>query len=190
MTKDKKNIDLLFEEGLKGFKEKPPVYAWNKLDKGLSAAGSKKTINWLRLAAAIVLIFLAFGAGYFYATYFNDEQPEIVRENTPVEIENLIQPKDLITDNEQNVGSNKSQDITPTDNTIYPDNSNTLISDNNADNFVSNDNLFEDVSDNTGQIIALSELQNNNSYDENISLTSLMIQIRSLITVRCIGIVR
>ena len=71
MTRDKKNIDALFEEGLKGLREKTPVYAWTRLDNGLSIANSKKTIILFRWVAASLLLLFAFGAGYFYATYYN-----------------------------------------------------------------------------------------------------------------------
>ena len=76
MIKDKRNIDTLFEEGLKRFKEKPPAYAWDKLDKGLDRIKFKKSMVYLRWMAASVLIILAFGAGYYYATY-NLNTPEI-----------------------------------------------------------------------------------------------------------------
>lgn len=76
MIKDKRNIDALFEEGLKRFKEKPPAYAWDKLDKGLDRVQFKKSMVYLRWMAASVLIILAFGAGYYYAIY-NLNTPEI-----------------------------------------------------------------------------------------------------------------
>ncbi len=103
MTRDKKNIDALFEEGLKGLREKPPVYAWTRLDKGLSIANSKKTIILLRWVAASLLLLLAFGAGYFYATYYNTAQPEIAQENiTPVKIENIEPASEDIADGVEN----------------------------------------------------------------------------------------
>lgn len=76
MIRDKKNIDTLFEEGLKKFKEQPPVYAWDRLDKGLDKAKFKKSLVFLRWMAASVLIILAFGAGYYYAIY-NLKTPQI-----------------------------------------------------------------------------------------------------------------
>ncbi len=69
MNRDKKNIDKLFEQGLKGYKETPPVYAWDRLDADLGKAGRRKTFFYLRLLAASVLILFAFGAGYFYAMH-------------------------------------------------------------------------------------------------------------------------
>ena len=79
MIKDKRNIDTLFEEGLKKFKEQPPVYAWDKLDKGLDKAGFRKSLIYLRWMAASILIILAFGAGYYYAVY-SLSPPEVVDE--------------------------------------------------------------------------------------------------------------
>lgn len=69
MIKDKRNIDILFEERLKGFKEKPPTYSWDKLDKSLDGAKFKKSMIFLRWMAASILIILAFGSGYYYAVY-------------------------------------------------------------------------------------------------------------------------
>lgn len=69
MIKDKRNIDKLFEGGLKGFKEKPPAYSWDKLDKSLDGAKFKKSLVYLRWMAASILIILAFGSGYYYAVY-------------------------------------------------------------------------------------------------------------------------
>ncbi len=69
MKNDKRNIDLLFQEKLKAFAESPPVYAWDRLEKDLGRAESARRMFYFRLAAASLLIFIAFGAGYFYATY-------------------------------------------------------------------------------------------------------------------------
>ncbi len=137
MTRDKKNIDLLFEEGLKGFKEKPPVHAWGRLDNSLAAAGSKKAIIWLRLAAAVILVFLAFGAGYFYATYFNNEQPVVVQENPPINNRELNQPDELISENEQNIESNQIPETIKNDKS--PNIENSLASENSINNSIDPD---------------------------------------------------
>lgn len=116
MIKDKRNIDTLFEEGLKKFKEQPPVYAWDKLDKGLDKAGFRKSLIYLRWMAASILIILAFGAGYYYAVY-SLNPPEVVDEinlSTPSEKQTEIadiQVKEdkveSITDNSAEQQSNK-----------------------------------------------------------------------------------
>lgn len=71
MTGDKKNIDYLFRQSLKGFREKPPVQSWSKLNRALDGAAYGKKMFFYRLIAASVLILMAFGAGYFYAVNFH-----------------------------------------------------------------------------------------------------------------------
>jgi len=179
MTKDKKNIDLLFEEGLKGFKEKPPVHAWGRLDNSLAAADPKKAIIWLRLAAAVILVFLAFGAGFYYATYFNDEQPIIVQDNTPINNSDLNQPDDLITENEQIIESNqKPETITNGDNPYIE---NSLASENSINNSIDLAIQTEDLNNITKQTIALSDELSNNYLRDDIALTALsMIDITEI----------
>ncbi len=80
MNKDKRNIDLLFEEKLKQFKESPPAHTWDRLEKDLNREKSVKLLFYLRLAAASLLILLAFGAGYFYATYQSKPSQKISQE--------------------------------------------------------------------------------------------------------------
>jgi len=81
MTLDKRNIDVLFEEGLKGLREKPPVSAWDRLNSDLNNNNSKKALIYFRWIAASILILLAFGSGYFYAQYKNVNSDEIVKSN-------------------------------------------------------------------------------------------------------------
>jgi len=86
MNRDRKNIDKLFEQGLKGYKEPPPVYTWDRLDAGLGKKGRRKTFFYLRLLAASIIILFAFGAGYFYAVYnTNSDSPGKLSENKNVE---------------------------------------------------------------------------------------------------------
>jgi hypothetical protein len=80
MNKDKKNIDLLFEEKLKQFRESPPAQTWDRLEKDLNREKSVKLLFYFRLAAASLLILLAFGAGYFYATYQSKPSQKISQE--------------------------------------------------------------------------------------------------------------
>jgi hypothetical protein len=80
MNKDKRNIDLLFEEKLKQFRESPPAHTWDRLEKDLNREKSVKLLFYLRLAAASLLILLAFGAGYFYATYQSEPSQKISQE--------------------------------------------------------------------------------------------------------------
>ena len=99
MIKDKKNIDLLFEEGLKGFRSAPPVNSWERLEKDLDKSNLGTTFVYTRWIAASILILIAFGAGYFYATYKLDNQIEIANDITPpTHDEQLIAPSEANLD--------------------------------------------------------------------------------------------
>lgn len=93
MTGDQKNIDKLFRDHLNGVRIKAPVHAWNRLDSALNVSSFRKSLIYIRLAAASVLILIAFGAGYYYSLYVN-QSPSIVEKETPV------------TAPEENAGSN------------------------------------------------------------------------------------
>ena len=90
MIRDKKNIDKLFEEGLKGFRGKPPNHSWDRLNNDLNKEKFRKTLVHVRWMAASLLILMAFGAGYFYAKYKINNQPEMVKD------EIISQPYDQI----------------------------------------------------------------------------------------------
>lgn len=68
MNQDKRNIDQLFKDGLNGVREKPPVNAWERLDRDLDKAYYNKPIVYFRWVAAVALILIAFGSGYYIAT--------------------------------------------------------------------------------------------------------------------------
>lgn len=85
MNKDKKNIDLLFESKLKGFRVSPPSYAWDRLVHDMEKEKSNKRFFYFRRIAASLLIFLAFGSGYFYAKYKIHKSPVLSQETlTPL----------------------------------------------------------------------------------------------------------
>ncbi|MFU8843844.1 MAG: outer membrane beta-barrel protein [Bacteroidales bacterium] len=71
MSDEKKNIDLLFRESIKGFRTKSPPHAWERLERDLNTIGQQRKIFYIRLIAASLLVFIAFGAGYFYATFYS-----------------------------------------------------------------------------------------------------------------------
>lgn len=73
MSDDIKNIDLLFRESIKGFPIKSPPNAWERLDRNLNVVARKRNLFYYRLIAASLLVLIAFGAGYFYATYHSSE---------------------------------------------------------------------------------------------------------------------
>jgi len=158
MIKDKRNIDALFEEGLKRFKEKPPAYAWDKLDKGLDRVKFKKSMVYLRWMAASVLIILAFGAGYYYAIY-NLNTPEIAddsnlsnsdSQNTELTNSQTIQDtKDNFT--EISVTEQPETNNSQTENTNLPSLNNEILATNyNSSNinneFIDSENLIDVIS--------------------------------------------
>ncbi|MEZ5195960.1 MAG: outer membrane beta-barrel protein [Bacteroidales bacterium] len=68
MNQDNRHIDQLFKNGLKGVGEKPPVYAWDRLNRDLDKAYTNKPLVYFRWIAAVALILIAFGSGYYIAT--------------------------------------------------------------------------------------------------------------------------
>lgn len=95
MTGEDKHIDKLFRDGLSGLREKPPAYSWSRLDQSLDNKRNRRKKMYYWLAAATVLILMAFGAGYFYASYLRqpvefakeeiiqDPVPDVLPDNTP-----------------------------------------------------------------------------------------------------------
>jgi len=114
MTTNKKNIDLLFSETLKKFREKPPVYTWDRLEKDLNREKTSSFINYFRWIAASVLILLAFGAGYFYATLNINNTEEIISGNQPSQV---IAPsasnQEMINDSAENAVLKNNSQIVP-----------------------------------------------------------------------------
>jgi hypothetical protein len=104
MTGESKNIDKLFRNGLKELRENPPAYAWKKLDHALDVVGSAKRMMFYRLLAASVLILMAFGAGYFYASYMNNPSEvvsqEAIKEPEPAENLQIIPEQPFIVTEE------------------------------------------------------------------------------------------
>lgn len=130
MIRDKRNIDTLFEEGLKKFKEQPPVYAWDRLDKGLDKAGFRKSLLYLRWMAASILILLAFGAGYYYAI-FSLSTPEVADEINYIPSEQQIDTRDVQVKDVNNVSySENSKERQSTTVSIQDDNLVKLSKDN------------------------------------------------------------
>jgi hypothetical protein len=114
MTTNKKNIDLLFSETLKKFRERPPAYAWDRLEKDLNREKTSTFINYFRWIAASVLILLAFGAGYFYATLKTNNTEEFISGNQPSQ---MILPsgsnQEMIDDSSKKVvPKSNSQNVT------------------------------------------------------------------------------
>ncbi|NOX48801.1 MAG: PorT family protein [Chlorobi bacterium] len=91
MNSDKKNIDQLFENVLKGYREKPSPGAWNRLGRNLDGMGPKRTVVFLKWMAAAVLVLFAFGSGYFYAVY--NISDDSVADNATPAVENFHIPE-------------------------------------------------------------------------------------------------
>ncbi len=188
MNKDKKNIDLLFEEKLKQFRESPPAQTWDRLEKDLNREKSVKLLFYFRLAAASLLILLAFGAGYFYATYQSKPSQKISQElllpkiesdskhlEKPIDLNNELVNKEETQSTHQNPEatfrsalSSKKQD--KIDQTIATDNekktSDILI----AENEVQYPKTLEEIAENTEVIVEENVNAQNAGTEETIAL--------------------
>lgn len=116
MTGDNKNIDKLFRDHLSGLKEKTPVHSWSRIDHALNKSIFQKKLFYYRLAAASLLIFLAFGAGYYYALYLtrsadfaDQELPEI---NVPANAEEEMLNAEIPSTNDIQQGLIKPEQTT------------------------------------------------------------------------------
>jgi hypothetical protein len=75
MPIDDQNIDKLFQENLKGFKEKPPGYAWDKIKEDLALKRKNRRLMLFRWSAAAAAIFIAFLTGYYFASFNLNNEP-------------------------------------------------------------------------------------------------------------------
>ncbi|RLD59929.1 MAG: hypothetical protein DRJ05_05635 [Bacteroidetes bacterium] len=97
MNKDSKNIDKLFENSLKGYREKPPVDSWSRMDLALDKRKAGNVIVFWKWMAAAVLILFAFGSGYFYAiSNFNDDN---ITKNK-ITVDDNIQKPEVVNNNQ------------------------------------------------------------------------------------------
>ena len=153
MIKDKRNIDALFEEGLKHLKEKPPAYTWDKLDKGLDRVKFKKSMVYIRWIAASVLIILAFGAGYYYAIY-NLNTPEIADDSnlsTSASQNTKLANPQSIQDTKDNfseisVTEQPETNNSQAENTNLPSLNNEILATNINNEFIDSENLIDVLS--------------------------------------------
>ncbi len=72
MADERKNIDNLFRDHLVGHKASAPHGAWERLHADLQPSKRGAVIMYIRLAAASLLLLLAFGTGYFLSEYGSD----------------------------------------------------------------------------------------------------------------------
>ncbi|MBN1339683.1 MAG: outer membrane beta-barrel protein [Bacteroidales bacterium] len=90
MSQKDNHIDRLFSSHLRNLREKPPAGAWNRLDHSLGMQSRARKMLLFRRIAAIALILIAFGAGYFFGWYNGDDNTgEIVTVNNDT-IDNLV----------------------------------------------------------------------------------------------------
>ena len=75
MQDDHKNLDQFFAESLKGFRQKPPVHAWQRLEEDLLAARRHRRMILYRWTAAAAVLLIALAAGFYFTTLNQDLQP-------------------------------------------------------------------------------------------------------------------
>jgi hypothetical protein len=86
MAADNTHIDRLFKDHLDGFREKPPLAAWDRLKEELLLERRHRRIVMFRWSAAAAAIILAFLAGYYFAVLKQDQlleqEPGITKSTT------------------------------------------------------------------------------------------------------------
>ncbi len=73
MADKRKNIDNLFRDHLVGHKTSAPAGAWERLQADLKPTKKRAWMLYARLAAAVVFLLLAFGAGYLLSEFSSDD---------------------------------------------------------------------------------------------------------------------
>jgi len=89
MVEKRKNIDNLFKDYLVGHQVKAPENAWSRLQSELHPAPKRHLIYYTRLAAAAILLLIAFSAGYFYSEFGTPEKDEVAITNPSSLQENI-----------------------------------------------------------------------------------------------------
>jgi hypothetical protein len=100
MPDKKHHIDNLFETGLKGHKVAAPQNAWSRLQHDLQKPPRTAFFYFSRTAAAVVMLMLAFGAGYFLSEINRDD-------NLPV----IVQSEKTAPETDDNFHQNDSDPI-------------------------------------------------------------------------------
>ena len=72
MSDHSHNIDKLFREKLQGHKVAAPADGWLQLGEALHKPAPRRMLWIPRAAAAVILVMLAFGAGFFWSDYSRD----------------------------------------------------------------------------------------------------------------------
>lgn len=76
MQDDHKNLDQFFAESLKGFRQKPPVHSWQRIEEDLLAARRHRRLVLYRWTAAAAVLLIALVAGYYITTITPGHQPQ------------------------------------------------------------------------------------------------------------------
>ncbi len=104
MQDEYRNLDQFFAESLKGYREKPPDDAWQRLEEDLLAARRHRRVVLYRWTAAAAVLLIALTAGYYFAFITPGHQPNdqtLSQVQTPAtgQPTQPVAPKMDITDN-------------------------------------------------------------------------------------------
>ncbi len=148
MKNDEKNIDKLFKEALKHYKESPPIYTWYYLKENLKKEKLRKKANNIRWIAACIAIIAAFSAGYLLQ-YHKSTQKIIIANNDTLKQQNKInntynykQLKETTSNSQKVTAENfinnkKQQNIKQEPKSIYKSNNSISFSNSNTNNISS-----------------------------------------------------
>lgn len=95
MADDRRHIDQLFKDYLSGYKAPAPKGAWERLQAEMQPKKKRMHLMYLRLAAAAILLLIAFSAGYFWSEFKNTDNSTLVSE-MPNDIQQEATPKNVI----------------------------------------------------------------------------------------------
>ncbi len=119
MADDRKHIDELFKDYLSGFKAAAPAGAWQRIQVSLQPTQKRKHFLYLRLAAASLLLLMAFSAGYFWSEFKKSDNVMAVSEITK-SVQEQTFPDRIIENNNQNLPSENSKTLPSKKPTIAP----------------------------------------------------------------------
>ncbi len=128
MSDHSHNIDKLFREKLQGHKVAAPADGWLRLNEAMYKPASRRMFWIPRAAAAVILVMLAFGAGFYWSDYSRDNnlrtqadaptaiiQSEITNSEIEAVDENEVMASDIPTIFNSSASSAERQGITAAD---------------------------------------------------------------------------
>lgn len=95
MADDNRHIDQLFKDYLSGYKAPAPKGAWVRLQAEMQPKKTRLPLMYLRLAAAAILLLIAFSAGYFWSEFKNTDSSTLVSD-MPIVIQQEASPENVI----------------------------------------------------------------------------------------------